>query len=66
MDVESKIEGRGQPDKGLDATIAREGKGMRHSAKRGWLWLAGSAALVALMVSLPAHANAQTITLCIR
>jgi hypothetical protein len=65
MDVESKIEGRGQPDKGLNATIAREGKGMRHLAKRGWLWMAGSAALVALMVSLPAHANAQTITLCI-
>jgi len=65
MDVESKIEGRGQPDKGLNATIAREGKGMRHSEKRGWLWLAASAALVALMVSLPAHANAQTITLCV-
>ncbi len=38
---------------------------MRHSEKRGWLWLAGSAALVALVMSLPAHANAQTITLCI-
>ena len=37
---------------------------MRHSEKRGWLWLAGSA-LVALMLSLPAHANAQTITLCV-
>lgn len=65
MDVESKIEGRGQPDKGLNATIVREGKGMRHLAKRGWLWMAGSA-LVALMVSLPAHANAQTITLCVK
>lgn len=65
MDVESKVEiERGEPDKGLDATIAREGKGMRHSEKRGWLWLAGSA-LVALMLSLPAHANAQTITLCV-
>jgi len=38
---------------------------MRHSEKRGWLWLAASAALVALMVSLPAHANAQEITLCV-
>jgi hypothetical protein len=51
----------------LAAIAAREGKGMRHSDKRGWLWLAGSAALVALMMSLPAHANAQsqTITLCV-
>lgn len=65
MDVESIIEGRGQPDQGLDATTVREGKGMRHLAKRGWLWMAGSA-LVALMLSLPAHANAQTITLCVR
>jgi len=66
MDVESIIEGRGQPDKGLDATTVREGKGMRHSEKRGWLWLAGSAALLALMVGLPVHANAQaTITLCV-
>jgi len=65
MDVESIIEGRGQPDQGLDATTVREGKGMRHLAKRGWLWTAGSA-LVALMLSLPAHANAQTITLCVR
>ncbi len=38
---------------------------MRHSEKRGWLWLVGSAALVALMMGLPAHANAQTITLCV-
>lgn len=38
---------------------------MRHSGKRGWLWLAGSAAVLALMMSLPAHANAQTITLCV-
>jgi len=66
MYVESIIEGRGQPDQGLDATTVREGKGMRHLAKRGWLWMAGSAALVALMLSLPAHANAQTITLCVR
>jgi hypothetical protein len=49
----------------LDAIAAREGKGMRHSGKRGWLWLAGSAAVLALMMSLPAHANAQTITLCV-
>jgi hypothetical protein len=38
---------------------------MRHSATRGGLWLAASAALVALMVSLPTHANAQQITLCV-
>lgn len=49
----------------LAAIAAREGNGMRHSDKRGWLWLVGSAALVALMVSLPAHANAQTITICV-
>jgi hypothetical protein len=49
----------------LDAIAAREGKGMRHSENRGWLWLAGSAALVALVMSLPAHANAQTITICL-
>ena len=51
----------------LAAIAAREGKGMRHSENRGWLWLVGSAALVALMVSLPAHANAQsqTITICV-
>jgi len=66
MEAESKVDvERGEPNKGLDATIAREGTGMRHSEKRGWLWLAASAALVALMVSLPAHANAQTITLCV-
>jgi len=49
----------------LAAIAAREGNGMRHSDKRGWLWLVGSAALVALMMSLPAHANAQTITICV-
>ena len=39
---------------------------MSNSRKSGWLLLAGSAALVALMVSLPTHANAQTITICVQ
>jgi hypothetical protein len=38
---------------------------MRYSVKRGWLWLVGSAAFVALTAFVPAHANAQTITICV-